>query len=93
MKTYETIKHPVQTEDMPANVFVSDTETSSILNYDEEGRVRIILWSIVNLSGDIEYRGYDSAGLAVRNNEEMAEVVKSKGRLSVLYKRSEAKVI
>ena len=32
MKTYETLKHPVQTEDVPNNVFVSDTETSSILN-------------------------------------------------------------
>lgn len=63
MKTYETLKHSVQTKDMPGNVFVSDTETSSILNYDEEGRVRIILWSIVNLSGDIEYRGYDSKSI------------------------------
>lgn len=28
----------------------------------------------------LEYRGYDSAGLAVRNGEELAEVVKAKGQ-------------
>ena len=32
----------------------------------------------------LEYRGYDSAGLAVRDGEAPAEVVKAKGRLSVL---------
>ncbi|MBO5525183.1 MAG: glutamine--fructose-6-phosphate transaminase (isomerizing) [Clostridia bacterium] len=32
----------------------------------------------------LEYRGYDSAGLAVRNGSESAVVVKSKGRLSNL---------
>ena len=31
----------------------------------------------------LEYRGYDSAGLAVRDGEKPAEVVKSKGRLSI----------
>ena len=30
----------------------------------------------------LEYRGYDSAGLAVRNGETLAQVVKAKGRLS-----------
>ncbi len=32
----------------------------------------------------LEYRGYDSAGMAVRNGEAKVEVVKAKGRLSVL---------
>ena len=32
----------------------------------------------------LEYRGYDSAGLAVRDNEEPVKVVKAKGRLKVL---------
>jgi len=32
----------------------------------------------------LEYRGYDSAGLAVRNGEAAVEIVKSKGRLKVL---------
>ena len=30
----------------------------------------------------LEYRGYDSAGLAVRDGENLAQVVKAKGRLS-----------
>ena len=29
----------------------------------------------------LEYRGYDSAGIAVRNGENETEVVKAKGRL------------
>lgn len=29
----------------------------------------------------LEYRGYDSAGLAVRDGENLAQVVKAKGRL------------
>ena len=32
----------------------------------------------------LEYRGYDSAGLAVRDGEALAQVVKAKGRLSNL---------
>lgn len=32
----------------------------------------------------LEYRGYDSAGLAVRDNDKPAEVVKAKGRLEEL---------
>ncbi|MDO4467168.1 MAG: glutamine--fructose-6-phosphate transaminase (isomerizing) [Bacillota bacterium] len=32
----------------------------------------------------LEYRGYDSAGLAIRDGEKLAEVVKAKGRLKVL---------
>lgn len=37
----------------------------------------------------LEYRGYDSAGLAVRDGEKMAEVVKSKGRLSNLVEKTD----
>ena len=37
----------------------------------------------------LEYRGYDSAGLAVRDGEKFAEVVKSKGRLSNLIEKRE----
>ncbi|MFR4578867.1 MAG: hypothetical protein ACLT76_03735 [Clostridium fessum] len=32
----------------------------------------------------LEYRGYDSAGLAVRDGERVPEVVKAKGRLRAL---------
>ena len=28
----------------------------------------------------LEYRGYDSAGLAIRNEENITEIVKAKGR-------------
>ena len=35
----------------------------------------------------LEYRGYDSAGLAIRNGDEPAEVVKSKGRLKILAEK------
>ena len=34
----------------------------------------------------LEYRGYDSAGLAVRDGDKPIEVVKAKGRLNVLQK-------
>ena len=37
----------------------------------------------------LEYRGYDSAGLAVRDGSEMAEVVKSKGRLTNLAEKTD----
>lgn len=37
----------------------------------------------------LEYRGYDSAGMAVRDGDKMAEVVKSKGRLSVLVEKTD----
>ena len=36
----------------------------------------------------LEYRGYDSAGLAVRNGEAPAEIVKAKGRLRELYEKT-----
>ena len=38
----------------------------------------------------LEYRGYDSAGLAVRDGENLAQVVKAKGRLSCLLYTSDA---
>lgn len=36
----------------------------------------------------LEYRGYDSAGLAVRDGQEMAQVVKAKGRLKILSEKT-----
>lgn len=38
----------------------------------------------------LEYRGYDSAGIAVRNNNSDIEIVKAKGRLKVLYEKTNA---
>lgn len=37
----------------------------------------------------LEYRGYDSAGIAVRNAEAPPVVVKAKGRLSVLFDKTD----
>ncbi len=37
----------------------------------------------------LEYRGYDSAGLAIRNGNELAEVVKSQGRLKILAEKTD----
>ncbi len=36
----------------------------------------------------LEYRGYDSSGMAVRDGEKKAEVVKAKGRLRVLSEKT-----
>ena len=36
----------------------------------------------------LEYRGYDSAGMVVRNGENAPEMVKAKGRLSVLEQKT-----
>lgn len=36
----------------------------------------------------LEYRGYDSAGLAVRNEDDDIEVVKAKGRLKILAEKT-----
>ena len=38
----------------------------------------------------LEYRGYDSAGLSVRNGEKAAEIVKAKGRLKALSAKTNA---
>ncbi len=35
----------------------------------------------------LEYRGYDSAGIAVRNGENETEVVKAKGRLNASQRK------
>lgn len=45
----------------------------------------------VLLSGleKLEYRGYDSAGIAVRDGEKETEVVKAKGRLKVLEEKTD----
>ena len=37
----------------------------------------------------LEYRGYDSAGIAVRDGEQKAQVVKAKGRLSNLMEKTD----
>ena len=36
----------------------------------------------------LEYRGYDSAGIAVRDGEKDVEVIKAKGRLKVLAEKT-----
>ena len=36
----------------------------------------------------LEYRGYDSAGIAVRNGSAMPEIVKAKGRLKILSEKT-----
>ena len=37
----------------------------------------------------LEYRGYDSAGIAVRNGEELAQVVKATGKLKNLFEKTD----
>ncbi len=46
--------------------------------------------AVVLLDGltKLEYRGYDSAGLAVRDGENDTVVVKSKGRLKALKEKT-----
>ena len=36
----------------------------------------------------LEYRGYDSAGIAVRDGDEQAEIIKEKGKLKVLIEKT-----
>ena len=36
----------------------------------------------------LEYRGYDSAGIAIRSGEGKTEVIKAKGRLKVLAEKT-----
>lgn len=45
---------------------------------------------LLNGLSKLEYRGYDSAGLAVCDGENLAQVVKSKGRLSNLIEKTDA---
>lgn len=37
----------------------------------------------------LEYRGYDSAGIAVRNGEKQPEVIRAKGRLRILAEKTD----
>ena len=46
--------------------------------------------SLLDGLSKLEYRGYDSAGLAVRDGEALAQVVKAKGRLSNLIEKTDA---
>lgn len=43
---------------------------------------------LLNGLSELEYRGYDSAGIAVRDGEHLAQVVKAKGRLSNLVDKT-----
>lgn len=56
-----------------------------IVGYTGERQAAVIL--LEGLS-KLEYRGYDSAGVAVRDNDGKIEVVKAKGRLSVLEEKT-----
>ena len=38
----------------------------------------------------LEYRGYDSAGIAVRDNASAIKIVKAKGRLKGLIEKTDA---
>ena len=40
---------------------------------------------LLNGLSKLEYRGYDSAGIAVRDGEHLAQVVKAKGRLRNMW--------
>lgn len=44
---------------------------------------------LLNGLSKLEYRGYDSAGIAVRDGEHLAQVVKAKGRLSNLVEKTD----
>ena len=37
----------------------------------------------------LEYRGYDSAGIAIRDGEKETEVIKAKGRLKILAEKTD----
>lgn len=43
---------------------------------------------LLNGLAKLEYRGYDSAGIAVRDGESPVEVVKAKGRLKALEEKT-----
>lgn len=48
---------------------------------------------LVNGLKKLEYRGYDSSGIAIYNNENIVEVVKCKGRLAALEQKLSNKLI
>ena len=56
-----------------------------ILGYTGEQQAAPILLSGLE---KLEYRGYDSAGLAVRDNEKPVEIIKARGRLRVLAEKT-----
>ena len=43
---------------------------------------------LLNGLAKLEYRGYDSAGIAVRDGDKHVEVVKAKGRLKALEEKT-----
>lgn len=45
---------------------------------------------LLNGLSELEYRGYDSAGIAVRNGNCLAEVVKATGKLKNLYEKTDS---
>ena len=46
---------------------------------------------LLNGLSKLEYRGYDSAGIAVRNDDTgKIEIVKAKGRLKILVEKTDA---
>ena len=56
-----------------------------IVGYTGEQQAAPILLSGLE---KLEYRGYDSAGLAVRNGEKPVEIIKARGRLRVLAEKT-----
>lgn len=44
---------------------------------------------LLNGLSKLEYRGYDSVGIAVRDGEHLTQVVKAKGRLSNLVEKTD----
>ena len=56
-----------------------------IVGYTGEQQAAPILLSGLE---KLEYRGYDSAGLAVRNGEKSVEIIKARGRLRVLAEKT-----
>lgn len=51
-----------------------------------------VVTTVILLDGlsKLEYRGYDSAGIAVRDGEKDIEIIKAKGRLKVLLEKTNA---
>lgn len=70
---------------------LGDTGRILVRESSTEPVVRVMVAAPVLLDGLslLEYRGYDSAGLAVRDGENLAQVVKAKGRLSNLIEKTD----
>lgn len=77
-------------------------DTTVKLWYSNIKRGEKIMCGIVGFTGEhqaapilldglskLEYRGYDSAGLAVRDGEKQTEVIRAKGRLKVLAEKTD----